>query len=168
MMMHELLQKLIELYKSDVEDYDSLLEKMQAFNDFLESKSDQLPIETYVDKLKEFTLFRNDCFRILQQRSLQSTEIKKQLMAKTGRDFQIEDFKPYLAQKDFSLISDLSQKLPQKMKRVLELDELIISKLNSELENVREELNRLQKAQKLKHIYRSKELIDARFIDKTK
>ena len=160
------VQNLIDLYKLDVEDYDKLLEKMKSFQEFLELETEKMQIEDFEKNLQGFCDFRNNCFQSLQQRAQQTAKLKSQLTSKSGPGFKIIDLKPYLPEHSFLELIELSEILPQKMKQVLELDNIIIPKLQSELETVMEELNRLQNARRTKNIYRPKDLKEARFIDR--
>jgi len=162
----KLVQNLIELYKQDVEDYGRLLEKMKSFHGFLELGVEKKQNENLEKVLQEFCDFRNNCFQSLQQRAQQAAKIKSHLTSETGPAFKIIGLKPYLPEESFLELVELSEDLPQKMKQVLELDKLIIPKLQRELETVKEELNRLQNARKTKNIYRPKDLKEARFIDR--
>jgi hypothetical protein len=183
-MREKLTLALIGLYRENLGDYDQLLEKIEKYQQYLESQDkhtdrsipqargldpQRFEAEAIFEKeLAAFADFRDQVFRRLRERASKVMKIQELISRETGIPFAISSLRPYLAGALYQELSLLAETAGSKLKQILQMDEKIISSLKMELEAVKLELHRIQGAQKTKNAYGSQGNREARFIDKTK
>jgi hypothetical protein len=171
-MLEEYVQNLIALYQKDLEDYQELLQKMQAYHNFLNSTGDtEEDRDIFQQKLEQFAAYRGQIFENLQQRAKQAKELEAEIsaqLAQLGTSLEIRTLETHLPATLYSELLNLAELLRQQMAAVLALDEKIIPLLNQELNVIKAELHRLQGSKKTKNVYEQTGQREARFIDKIK
>ncbi|HHV65635.1 MAG TPA: hypothetical protein GXX46_11315 [Peptococcaceae bacterium] len=189
-MPEKLIRELMLFYRDDLRDLEELRVKMNEFRDFLNQPMDRteklancdpehdqspkgdLPLKINDDWAQEFTKYtawRSECYQKLQERAKLELELQTKVCNLIGKlPFQAVTLQPYLEEGLYQEFIGLSKALRAKMAEVLALDDVILPKLQMELEGIKLELHRLQNAQRTKNAYENLGPREARFIDKTK
>ncbi|MGI6450275.1 MAG: hypothetical protein ACOX3R_08285 [Desulfitobacteriia bacterium] len=108
--------------------------------------------DNWAQEFTKYTAWRSECYQNLQERAERELEMQTKVCNLIGKQpFQAATLKPYLEERLYQEFISLSEALRAKMAEVLALDDLILPKLQMELEGVKLELHRLQNAQRTKN-----------------
>lgn len=172
-MLEKLLADLHQAYVNNSEILQELSNKTKEFEVLTSlNTNDQEPGKQdneLENLLSDFVQFRTKLFQKLKEEADRAAELQNQICLLIGcNSFTLNALKPNLSAKQFQEFSQLTKSLMKELKKVLELDKLIIPSIEKEMEGVKLELHRLQGAKKTKNAYENQGQREARFIDKTK
>jgi hypothetical protein len=166
-MLDENVKRLMELYLRDLQDLDKLLNIMENFGRLLETNSSQKEEERPIANLTfdqddrfeqsviQFASDREQIVLPLLERVKTLNLLEREVVSETGKTA----FQPEL--------QGLLQERQERLRRIREKDQEILSRLGMELESIKLELSRIQDARKKKSAYEQRQT-EARFIDKIK
>ena len=191
-MIGQLLKSLLEIFRQDIQDYTEMKYKMREFSSFLfetakvspdnkvgkEIKGEKSPIkgislesglEQYDQTVQEFSTYRQEIFNRLKQRADRANDIQVRACSEIGEElFQLSKFKPFVEETLYNELSSLTEELRAEMAEILEMDKVILKKLQTELNVLRLEVHRIEGVKKTRTAYENKANTDALFIDRKK
>ncbi|UWG98313.1 hypothetical protein LPY66_05785 [Dehalobacter sp. DCM] len=175
-MVQEHILTLIGIYTEDCLDYQELLKKMQSFRSFLDSSEQPSQWNDELEqKMSVFCADRDAFFIKFRERAELAKHIQNMIWADMNsaaapetHAFDIRQLQPYVNQAVYDHLLAASQELRKYRQEVLELDSIIIPRLEIALESIKLELHRMLNTQTTRNLYQQKGTIEARFIDKLK
>ncbi|MDJ0306010.1 hypothetical protein [Dehalobacter sp.] len=169
-MLEKLVKDLTELYTEDFLDYQELLRKMNTFRSFLDNMEMKERLDERLEQaLSAFSAYRDESFVRFRERAVKSQTIQEKICSETGNGtFGLLALQPRISKLSYEALLAAGQSLQRHRQEVLELDRIIIPRLQMELEAVKLELHRFQNVLTTRNAYHQKGTAEARFINKLK